>query len=832
MLKEIEEQFSKLESYDLKINQDNYLVKFDYLNTLFSLLIGKNFEYLVLDSNEFNTDPINVSLANIVGWSDIKKIFNEIVKILSESFVKKPTDLKEVDNFGIFRQVKQFDKTNDFGKLDYEKLKSDLEKSEEKSSLTLKSIPSNLLYSRKQIIDILINEIRKVNTNKKHPHYIVTTSDDYKFMLKIIYNDKDISKEKVILNFELTVDPDLHPYYPPSLRFHSPYAKEAFIYNVSNLDILRLENWNPIIDMDWLITNLASAISPYIEENVLSQDEQICELDRDLIELSSLLGEKLYQEIKFDISHVKFCLKEAKSSDNKYWKSGVGYGYSGREEWDISSYVKEQDTKNKKISTVLEKITKNELDEIEINKIVKSSLLKFIEANICNSTLLEIDKKEELFQDILKVLIFIFNHIPSSENNWKIKIYNGLEILRQDISPIISSIEISDKCSFYVNIIESADKIKDIVTNSDILESNNSDLKVEENDTVSDYMEMIKEEQMKIFNGYTIKSSHRYSTSKQDGISPKSLMRISSEFSSMRSNLPNNWETSIVVRASSDNLNIFSFVITGPEDTPYHNGVYEFHASFPKDYPNSEPKVLLDTTGKGTVRFNPNLYDCGKVCLSLLGTWRGSDGESWNKNTSTFLQVLVSIQSLILVPEPYFNEPGWEREMHTQHGKEKSFSYNDNIRVNNLRWAILDKFENPPYGFEEMTKNHFMMKKKEILEVTQRWIDESKKHKAQMIALRDKLVKKYNSEEGISDDDESADSKGFEPQTPPYSPDSKSGYTKLDDFEEMEISSEDDIIPPPSYEGKAPSDEDKIEDESSEEMDVIVLKPLSKSNKK
>ena len=46
----------------------------------------------------------------------------------------------------------------------------------------------------------------------------------------------------------------------------------------------------------------------------------------------------------------------------------------------------------------------------------------------------------------------------------------------------------------------------------------------------------------------------------------------------------------------------------------------------------------------------------GKVCLSLLGTWYGESGESWNSQTSTLLQVLVSIQSLILVPEPFFNE--------------------------------------------------------------------------------------------------------------------------------------------------------------------------------
>jgi hypothetical protein len=34
------------------------------------------------------------------------------------------------------------------------------------------------------------------------------------------------------------------------------------------------------------------------------------------------------------------------------------------------------------------------------------------------------------------------------------------------------------------------------------------------------------------------------------------------------------------------------------------------------------------------------------------------------------LQVLVSIQSLILVPEPYFNEPGYEQRGNQQQSKE------------------------------------------------------------------------------------------------------------------------------------------------------------------
>lgn len=86
-------------------------------------------------------------------------------------------------------------------------------------------------------------------------------------------------------------------------------------------------------------------------------------------------------------------------------------------------------------------------------------------------------------------------------------------------------------------------------------------------------------------------------------------------------------------------------LIIGPEDTPYSGGAFCFHIHFPAQYPNGPPLVNLETTGHQSVRFNPNLYESGKVCLSLLGTWDGDENEKWNKDRSTFLQVIVSIQS-------------------------------------------------------------------------------------------------------------------------------------------------------------------------------------------
>uniref|UniRef100_A0AAR5QK65 UBC core domain-containing protein n=2 Tax=Dendroctonus ponderosae TaxID=77166 RepID=A0AAR5QK65_DENPD len=134
--------------------------------------------------------------------------------------------------------------------------------------------------------------------------------------------------------------------------------------------------------------------------------------------------------------------------------------------------------------------------------------------------------------------------------------------------------------------------------------------------------------------------------------------------------------------------------------------------------------INLETTGHHTVRFNPNLYNDGKVCLSVLNTWHGRPEEKWNAQTSSFLQVLVSIQSLILVPEPYFNEPGYERARGTPAGSVNSKDYNLNICQATVRWAMLDQILNPCPCFEDVINAHFYMKKHEVLAQVEKWIEE------------------------------------------------------------------------------------------------------------
>ena len=167
-------------------------------------------------------------------------------------------------------------------------------------------------------------------------------------------------------------------------------------------------------------------------------------------------------------------------------------------------------------------------------------------------------------------------------------------------------------------------------------------------------------------------------------------------------------------------------------------------------------KVYLVTTGRKTVRFNPNLYSDGKVCLSILNTWSGQPEEKWNPQTSSLLQVLVSIQSLILVSEPFFNEPGYERFRGTSQtmvycytnssfsllcffylstvgsiqGNLQSLAYNTEIRQSTMRWAVIEQIRNPCPCFKEVIHSHFWLKRNEIEAQCREWIGDLEKQLA------------------------------------------------------------------------------------------------------
>ena len=139
-----------------------------------------------------------------------------------------------------------------------------------------------------------------------------------------------------------------------------------------------------------------------------------------------------------------------------------------------------------------------------------------------------------------------------------------------------------------------------------------------------------------------------------------------------------------------EKIRVLHALIVGPRDTPYEGGFFYFVFTYPENYPLQPPHVKFMTTDNGKVRFNPNLYQCGKVCLSILGTW---NGPSWTSAMTT-KGILISIQSIIMNEHPYFNEPGYESQKSTPPGIAYSKAYNHNIKYHTMRVAVIDMVAN------------------------------------------------------------------------------------------------------------------------------------------
>lgn len=118
-------------------------------------------------------------------------------------------------------------------------------------------------------------------------------------------------------------------------------------------------------------------------------------------------------------------------------------------------------------------------------------------------------------------------------------------------------------------------------------------------------------------------------------------------------------------------------MIIGNKNTPYENGYYFFKFDFPVDYPFNPPKLTY-LTNDGLMRFNPNLYTNGKVCLSILNTWKG---EGWS-SCQTIYSILL-ILSNVLNENPLLNEPGIKND------NNNIFNYNLLLKYKNLEFAII-----------------------------------------------------------------------------------------------------------------------------------------------
>jgi ubiquitin-protein ligase len=685
----------------IKVNNHNFTITNDKYPIITSPDMPQSF-----------LDNINLILSNK------KYITMELCHNIIEREFNKPITYDIDDTLGLFEstQVTKY-KINKTELYDNYKAIS-------KTNSLLSKIPKELLLNDKQFFQLILSEIEKVNTNLSHNHYIVC-NNILELKIRLCYKTGNLAcvmnefQKKYGYNyFEFTFSLDkLFPFMPPKIQYNRPKIDIKLVHSIYAMDIWDANNWNYTIPLDQLIQLLGSSLESHFLKHIdINSDSNNLTTEPfgfiDLAILSLVKNTISCDKISIDINKITTTVEK-----NSCWKSGTGYGSGNNVKWDVKQYI---ESNNILMNTTINSIYSiiEYIETIKISDENISMLYQYIVNVFTGINILDFNKSILLYKAVIK----LFKSFVNKDND---KLVIVTSDLFQEIKSILGANLLTnsdiDTCTEFIDMINGLTyKPLQIIVDE------------------SQYNQMISKEQ---FGHYT--GNHLYGL-KKDTLSAKSTLRIVSEIQSLKKNLPNSWDSSILIRVSKTNLNLIKFIITGPKDTPYHNGIFEFHACFPNDYPNKVPQVLIATTNGGKVRFNPNLYANGKVCLSLLGTWSGEQGESWNPDISTFLQVIISIQSLILVEQPYFNEPGYESSMNTKEGLEKSLKYTENIRLETIRVAMIEMIKNKIPSYENFISEYFKFKKDEIIETVKTWVEISKYNKPDMEAAAAELFELLN----------------------------------------------------------------------------------------
>lgn len=627
------------------------------------------------------SDKLNVINIEIDNYERIEDVLYDVMYVLTEcekNNILKKKEEKKIEKTNISEFITQI-----------ELLKKSIKRSTIKSSV----------LSLESTIEMLGDQLVKLQMNK---NYSVEIKDLQNFTIElsnlnlISSVDCDTSDLKIYVTIKLSND---FVSNPPSVSLKSNYVFKNNILNV-------IEKLKPFIDnTKWSIKysifetveNIFQMISKYGELDAMAKSE----LEGFLTELEYLLSIKsenisenklLLEFDEFLANELAGFLDNSKTSNKTtYWKAGTGYGHTGSSTWNIDEYAKAVKHRKSKIVdklnilfTKLDKTTNLESSDIEKLK----SIFKYY--------MLDDELDTQIVTNIASV---ISNHNAEFDD----KVF---------ISSVVKNVK------DYLEDNNIKHPITQIVENIAIPISN-----------LDDFQQIFNEYKFKYYDG----EFNSFHYPEIINLTSNQVSRLQKEFQILKKSITLNKEASIFFCIQKNNVNKIKFMISGPKNTPYEYGLLIFDMTMTNSFPSAPPHVNF--SNNGSKRFNPNLYDSGKVCLSLLGTWRGDKGESWNINTSTFNQLLISIQSQILVDEPCFNEPGHECNIGTPAGIQESKEYNYNIRQYTLDHTMCDLLSSNKYPeFQDIIQKYFKFQKPNIIKTLDKWLQEmpsSKKTKFQ-----------------------------------------------------------------------------------------------------
>lgn len=526
------------------------------------------------------------------------------------------------------------------------------------------------------------------------------------------------------IEVSITFHDKLYPNYPPSINIVNPQLKKMLNHVIPSLKMVQLTYWTPTRSVSFIVNKLYSILNKYAQI-----DNALCDYNKKiegaLRNLSSMCDISEFSESLDSEIYTSFVT--IKKHDTS---AGNGTGYHSTTQWDVDKYLASKHDRELQIMQIMNEII-NEIQtpsNIICDQLYNSIIIQYIISVIDGVSVLEMNMNPLLYKSLFTFLqnITCDTYIKLFSLQFRGKcIYSMLE----NLCDSIKKEKCDDEMSQIIMMLFDMIKYMNIKIETPVVQQ-----------TGNIYVDIM--DKLKFDTANIIKSDYYYKgelNQEKCTRSKQSISRIMSEYTNLSNNLPIHFNASIFVKTDESDLSVMRVLITGPDKTPYENGCFIFDVFLPYDYPTSHPNMWF--LNHGGVRFNPNLYADGKICISLLGTWGHSShtGENWNPTTSTIYQLLLSVQSQILVDFPFFNEPAFYngQKKYTQ----ESIQYNFNIRHYTMQFAILGLLESNHYSeFKQIITNHFKCKKEHVIKVCQQWVNEAPSQmKSQYINTFDKI---------------------------------------------------------------------------------------------
>jgi ubiquitin-protein ligase len=563
------------------------------------------------------------------------------------------------------------------------KLKRKIEQLKHEERYKKKLVPQNGLFSYNSCLEMLGDQLLKINNEKNFQIDIISL-----FQINVKLTNFNID-QNIYIHVLMKINPEKIMTESPEIQLTSNIV---FKYNL----LQSIEKLKPFVNKNtWsikysfydIIVNIYNMVNQIGEIEIITNNK-LESIINDLEYLLSLKTKNIAENKLLEIFDKQLInqplISNTSTTNSTYWKKGTGYGHSSSSAWNIDDYVNSLKLKRKNINE------------------------KMIE-------LLYILNTEQNFETFINIIMNLYKtYLTDDEVDVKIVL---------DISHFI---EKNYKLTIpYLSIIKT---IKDFLDDNnissshlDIIFNNKQVILPVINDNLTPYQTKFNKYKFQFYNSKFNNMSFIESEPLPSSINSQQMAKLQKEFKILKNSIILSQDASIFFMAEKDNINKMRFIISGPKNTPYEYGLFIFNMTIPVNYPTKPPFVRLSNTGGK--RFNPNTYDSGKVCLSLIGTWKGDKGESWNSETSTFYQLLISIQSQILIDEPYFNEPGYEKYIGTTSGINSSNGYNENIYQYTIDHAMIDLLSNKDNypEFREIINEYFTYHKDNIINTMNLW---------------------------------------------------------------------------------------------------------------